>query len=248
MLRSAKEVLGYYIHATDDVMGKVDDFLFDDASWAIRYVVVDTGNWLPGRLVVLAPAALGQPDWAHQTMTVKLSKNQIENSPSLAQHQPISRQQELKLHEYYMWAPYWSQYTTSMQPPAPAMALVQKAPTDAGEEQERQHLHSMREVIGYNIHASDGGIGHVEDFIIGDDTWKIQYLIIDTKNWLPGKKVILPPDWAHQVDWYEKSIYVDLTKKVIQSAPEYDPSTPINRDYEQRMYDYYGRPRYWTKT
>jgi hypothetical protein len=245
MLRSAKKIIGYHIQATDEVMGKVDDFLFEDTSWMIRYVVADTGDWLPGRLVVLSPISMGQVDWDNRKLSVMLTRQQIENSPSLAQHQPISRQQEIKLHEYYMWAPYWSQYTTTTQPPVPAVAVVQKEVANTEESGEESHLHSMREVIGYDIHASDGGIGHVDDFIVDDDTWRIQYMIIDTRNWLPGKHVILPPDWARQVDWFGKEIYVDLAKKVIKNAPVYDPATPINRDFEQHMYDYYGRPHYW---
>jgi hypothetical protein len=107
------------------------------------------------------------------------------------------------------------------------------------------HLRSVGEVAGYHIEASDGEIGHIEDFIFDDETWKIRYVVVDTKNWLPGRKVLVSPLWVEDVSWRKRRVRVDLTQEEIKSSPEYDPTAPVNRQYEERLYDYYGRPRYW---
>jgi hypothetical protein len=85
----------------------------------------------------------------------------------------------------------------------------------------------------------------VEDFIFYDATWTIRYMVVDTGNWLPGKKVLVPPRWIERVSWAESVVEVDLKRETIKNAPEWDPDTPITREYEERLYGYYGRPTYW---
>jgi hypothetical protein len=118
--------------------------------------------------------------------------------------------------------------------------------SDAAEGQSKSsHLRSTREVIGYNIQASDGEIGHVEDFIVDDETWIIRYMVVNTRDWLPGKKVLVAPRWIEKVTWAESKVYVELTRESVKNSPEFDPSAPVNREYETKLYDYYGRPKYW---
>ncbi len=235
MLRSLKEVLGYTIMATNDTLGSVSDFYFDDKLWTIRYLVIDTGTWLPGRQVLVSPHALSQPDWETRLFPVLLTREQIENSPSIEMDKPVSRQDEIALQEYYEWPTYWP---TEEAPAAKAVTIQKEGDP---------HLRSTAEVVGYNIQARDGEIGHLEDFIVEDDNWIVQYMVVDTRNWLPGKKVIVAPDWTTAIDAEGSNVYVDLTKETIENSPPYDPSVPVNREYEERLYDYYGRPRYWTK-
>ena len=94
------------------------------------------------------------------------------------------------------------------------------------------HLRSTREVIGYHIQARDGETGHLEDLIVDDESWFIRYLVIDTRNWLPGRKVLVAPAWAEQVDWVARKIHLDLSRETIRNSPKYDPSMPVNREYE----------------
>ena len=110
---------------------------------------------------------------------------------------------------------------------------------------EQGRLRSVDEVIGYNIQATDGDIGHVEEFIVDDDTWIIRWFVVDTRNWLPGRKVLVAPDWVTRTSWGDRDVHVDVTRARIKDCPEYDPGLPINRRYEQQLYDYYGRPVYW---
>jgi hypothetical protein len=110
---------------------------------------------------------------------------------------------------------------------------------DAGD----RHLQSARDVMGYRIAATDGEIGHVDDFIVDDETWALRYMVVDTRNWLPGRKVLVATEWIREVRWTDASAVVDLTREAVRSSPEFDPAAPINREVEVQLYDYYGRPQ-----
>ena len=243
MFRSIKEIKGYRISATDGNIGRLHDFFFDDEIWAVRYFVVDLGTWIPGRKVLLIPSVFGEPEWKTLTIPVSLSQKQIRNSPDMATELPVSRQEEIKLHEHYTWVPYWATPPPGV---APRVDLIADEKKDEKElERADPHLRSIREVSGYHIQASDGEIGHVEEFIVDDTDWLIRYMVIDTRNWLPGRKVLVSPGWIDQISWRNSKVYVDMSREMIKNSPEYDPSAPVNREYEERLYDFYGRPKYW---
>jgi hypothetical protein len=115
----------------------------------------------------------------------------------------------------------------------------------AGKESPDSHLRSTDEVTGYHIEASDGEIGHVADFLVDDETWAIRYLEVDTRNWWPGKKVLVSPHWLDNVSWPDSKVYVDLTRETIRNGPEWSDSMTVTREYENRLYDYYDRSPYW---
>jgi hypothetical protein len=240
MLRSVKEFDGYTIQATDDKIGKVSEFYFDDEVWTIRYLVVNTGPWLFGRKVLIVATALGQPDWGAHVLPVNLTKELVEISPDIDLARPVSRQLEIMLHEHYDWQPYW---WATAQGAVPVPTEIRKEVVKVAEGD--PHIRSTREVIGYHIAALDGELGHVEDFIVDDETWIIRYMVIDTRNWLPGKKVLVAPTWIEKVVWAEEKVYVNLHRETIENSPAYNPSAPVNRAYEERLYDFYGRPKYW---
>ena len=239
MLRSIDELIGYKIEASDGEMGKVSDFLFDDELWVIRYLVANTGNWLVGRQVLISPAAFyGKPRWESEKFPLILTRQMVEESPDIREDEPVSRQKESEIAAYYNWPAYWY--------PVPYRSVnVSAAEKSQDEENGDSHLRSVREVTGYHIEAQDGSIGHVEDFIIDDERWKIMYLVVDTKNWLPGRKVLVSRLWIDEVSWPGSKVRVDLSREVIEKSPEFDPSKPVNREYEEVLYDYYGRPKYW---
>jgi hypothetical protein len=250
MLRSIESLCGYKISAFDGEIGKVHEFLFDDEQWTIRYVVVDTGRWIPGRRVLISPAVFGQPDWDLQQFPVSLTKEQVKNSPDINVDKPVSRRHELELLKYYGISPYWPYVPASgyytVPPPVP-LSKEEREELESEKNKEEIHLRSTREVIGYHIQATDDTIGHVVDFILEDEKWVIRYMVVDTRNWLPGKKVLVSPHWIKDIRWTQTKVYVDLSKEAVKNSPEYDPSEPVNREYELRLYDYYGRPKYWGK-
>lgn len=236
---------GHRLHATDGVIGSIHDFSFDDRSWKIRYVVVNTGGWLTGRQVLLSPVSFGSPDWEQSAIPVALTREQIEKSPSIDDDRTVSRQHEIDLHKYYGWPPYWTSVPLGGigWVPLPTEALTEG---EGGSEPEGDpNLRSVREVRTYKIHALDGDMGRVDDFLFEDEDWSIRYLVVDTRTWLRGKSVLVSPGWIGSIQWDEKKVYVDLTREAIRGAPEYDPSQPVTRDYEQKLYDHYGRSRYW---
>jgi hypothetical protein len=251
MLRSLKVMHGYIVSAKDADIGKVHDFYFHDDNWIIRYLVVDTGHWLPGRRVLIAPGALGKPDWASMKFPVALTREQVEKSPPIDTDEPVSRQQEADLHNHYGWPFYWVEPGIGVWPPyvSPMPVAVPAKPSESANRGHGDpHLQSQREVVGYHIHASDGAFGHVEDFIADDAQWVIRYLVVHTGKWLPAKKVLLSPKWLGEIRYAQREVTVALSRDKILNCPEYFPGAAVNREYEERLYDYYGRPVYWTES
>jgi sporulation protein YlmC with PRC-barrel domain len=252
MHRSAKELKGYAIGATDGEIGSVEDFYFDDQRWTVRYLVVDTGKWLPGRKVVISPISLGVVDWEGKKLQVKLSREQVENSPDVQTHKPVSRQYEIELSQYYGYPYYWTGPDVWGPAAFPVGVPIEGVPEREAREggvvpEEDLHLHSVNEVLDYYIEATDGDVGHVDDFILDDASWEIRYLVVDTRNWLPGKKVLIAPGWIHRVNWRDSRVYVNLGRETIKNSPEYDGSLPVARDYETQLHQHYDQPRYWER-
>jgi sporulation protein YlmC with PRC-barrel domain len=250
MLRSLKELYGYKILALDGEIGSVHDFYFDDQEWEIRYLVVDTGPWILGRKVLISPGALGQPDWMGQQFPVNLKRDEIENGPDIDTDKPVSRQQQSALHSYFNWPLYWA--TPFSTGPMPATYAALQAEKEAVKEKEAEdmdtHLRRAQEVIGYQIEGRDGVLGKVDNFIIDDENWTIRYVVNDTVDLSVGKKVLIAPDfWVKSIRFDEKQVFIDLTTQVIMDSPEFDPTRPLNREYEEVLYDFHGRPYYWIK-
>jgi hypothetical protein len=248
MLTSATHLKGPEIWATDGEIGTVDQFYFDDESWAIRYLVVQTGGWLGGRQVLISPYSIVQADWQARRLEVALTKRQVENSPDINTHQPVCRQQEAEYNRYYGYPYYWG--GPFLWGPVYYPGAVDTAPKDAAAEGIQNesldsHLRSAQAVTGYHIEATDGELGHVDGFIVDDEAWAVRYIQVATKNWWPGKKVLVSPAWIERVSWEDSKVYVGLTREAIQSAPEFVDFTSITRDYENRLYAHYGRPPYW---
>ena len=245
MLVKAKSLKGYKLDSLDGEIGKVKEFYFDDHHWTIRYLVADTGNWLTGRQVLISPYALAAVNKEEQYITVDLTKKQIEDSPSLNSDKPVSRQFEETYYGYYGYPMYWGgSYMWGAYP------YIEREPekwreSTQGEKTWDPHLRSTHDVSGHHIQATDGEIGHVEDFIIDDETWAIRYLIIDTQNWWPGKKVLVSPLWIERVSWDESKVFVNLLREAIKQSPEYTEDSLLTRDYETGLHRHYNRQGYW---
>ncbi|MFW6107363.1 MAG: PRC-barrel domain containing protein [bacterium] len=245
MLKGLGERIGHTVQATDGEVGKARDFYFDDCQWIVRYLVVDTGPWLLGRKVLIAPEALADPPWPGDSLPVQLSRREVEQSPPVSADLPVSRQHEAQLVEHFGWAAYWGPIGSGS--PGPIVAPVRRA-AEQEEAPASKHdpaLRSLNEVTGYGVEAPDGEVGDVEHLIADTASWQVRYLVVDTRGWLRGRKVVLAPGWMKRVDWHERRFYVDLGRQAIRGSPEYDPSQPLRRSYEARLHDHYGRPPYW---
>ncbi|MBN1578477.1 MAG: PRC-barrel domain-containing protein [Chitinispirillaceae bacterium] len=226
-------MIGYAIRATDGDLGKVRGFYFDDVTWTIRYMVAETGTWLSGRKVLIGLVALGKPDWEAGTFSVNLTSSQVRNSPAIDTERPVYRQHEVELHAYYQWPTYWdgSYGGTFGITPYP---LFENPPVQEPSEpaqQEDTHLRSTRQIIGYHIHANDGEIGHVTDFIVDEENWALTYMVVDTGNWLLERKVLIAVKWIKKVNWDDTGVYLDRSRESIKNSPDFDPSKTILRNY-----------------
>jgi hypothetical protein len=252
MLTNAKNLKGFKIHATDGELGTVDQLYFDDKAWAIRYLIVETGGWLGGKPVLISPISIIHTDWQAKQMDVALTQKQVENSPTIDTHQPVSRQHEADYMGYYGYGGYWTgpnlwgpvSYPQGLATPRSTEEIANKIRKEWTSSMD-SHLRSVDTVTGYHIEATDGEIGHVYGFVVDDEAWAIRFIEVATRNWWPGKTVLISPAWIKRVSWEESKVYLDLSREAIQGGPPYPEAAPINREYERLLYQHYNRPPYW---
>ena len=253
MMQVILPLKGFAIEAKDGKMGTISDFLFDDATWRVRWLVIDCGTWLTGRKVLIHPSAIARLDLQLQQFVVSLTKAQVEGSPELAEDQPVSQQMENRLYAYYGWDPLWSGLYLGAAPGA--MAGPYMAPPyfgagltgeahggDVGLQGADPHLRSVDEVTGYHIHAVNGEIGHIENFMIDDADWSIHYFVVDTRNWWVGKRVLMSPLAVKSIDWFDRHVELGISREQVKSSPPWDPLVAFNRDYAKRLHSHYGWP------
>jgi sporulation protein YlmC with PRC-barrel domain len=253
MIRPATTLNGYQLLARDGTVGEVRDFFFDDELWQIRYLVVDTGRWLSSRRVLIAPEVVQQPEWDAQRLPSLLTKEQVRQSPTLDDEYRITRQQESELRQHYGWGDYRRDergtaeqtgdadglldapsdpavrdrhpdaVTPAATPGAGADAELAAAARGAQQDRSEPHLQSVRVMNGYHVEARDGSIGHVEDVLLDVRTWEVRYLVVATRNWWPGQKVLVSPQLIDQVSWAESHVVVRMTRDEVKAGPQYDP-------------------------
>ena len=254
MIRSMKHLKKFEVDATDGRVGAVDDFYFDDERWAVRYVVVDTGRWLPGRRVLISPLSISRSEWSEQRLQLSITRGQVEDSPGIDTHQPVSRRQERDYFDYYGYPYYWGHaglwgvQAAPMMPTADQIAAQRARVAEAervAADQGDTHLRSASEVSGYVIRALDGDLGHVEDLLFEDISWATRYLVVDTSSWWFGKHVLIAPEWITDISWPDRSVSVSVTRQALKSAPPYDRAQHVDRQWELAYYQHLLQPGYW---
>ena len=251
MLRSLKNLEQYTVSATDGDIGKVVNFLFDDQRWTVRYLVADTSGFIDGRTVLISPISFREANWSTHKFHLALSREKVKNSPGIDVDMPVSRQHERDYYKYYEYPDYWGYaglWGMGAYPGLLSSGKLEKEPAPNSDQTPGDsHLRSVEEVRGYHVQASDAAIGHIDDLVVDDQTWQVRYLVVDTRNWGFGKKVLVAPHWASRFSWEERKVHVDLTQQAIRSGPEWNATVAtINREYETRLHDHLGRPGYWT--
>jgi sporulation protein YlmC with PRC-barrel domain len=240
MIRELKQLQRFSIGATDGPIGKVTDAYFDDSEWVVRYLIVDTGTWLSGRKVLMSPLFIDQVDWDAELVRVTMSRERVKDSPDIDFDKPVSRQQEALYYRHFQSFGYWAGPFLWGRVPYPGAVLTEDRAPQIEEDLRRlrrgdrnvedSHLRSATEVRKYQIQAVDGSIGHVEDFLFDDETWRIESLLVDTRNWLPGRPVMVPPDWIEEVDWLGESARVKVNRDVIRQSPKYTEELVMRED------------------
>lgn len=255
MLNTLGHLSDASVTATDGDIGHIKDAFFDDHTWTIRYLVVEAGTFLHGRKALISPYSVKHPITSLDNIHVALTCQQVKNSPDIDTHQPISRQHELQHLNYYGYPQYWGGDGLWAMAASPLLAIdgpslervaevkaMRKQVIASGD----KNLRSGENVKSYEIHASDGSIGHVKDFIFDTESWAIRYLVVDTSNWwLGGSKVLIGVHWIEYISWNEMAVHLKLTREQIKASPPYDESALVERDYEERLHDTYGRSGYW---
>jgi hypothetical protein len=263
MLASASAIQKCTIRATDGDIGSVEDVYFDDHSWTVRYLVLDTGGWLSGRKVLVSPPAVERVDTEGRRIVTRLSRQQVQDSPSVDTALPVSRQNETQYAEYYGYPFYWMgpyRWGPVLYPggplpagaaPAPGGAYPRNVAEEIAARQRAEadpYLRSVKEVRGYGIEATDGGLGHVEDFLVEVPSWAVRYVVVDPRSWWPGPHVLVSPEWIIGVDWNESKVHVDVTREAVRRAPPYRRDAGVDREYEATLHAHYRRPGYWDRT
>jgi len=229
MLQSIKLLLGKELAATDASLGHVKDFYFDDQNWAVRYVIVDTAKWLPGRQVLLSPHAFGDLSLEGKAIAVNLTRGQIEGSPPIETHKPVSRQYEEEYHRYYGWPSYWegeglwggTRGFPILETPPNVPLIAPEALIGPQRDRAGAHLRSTQAVSGYHIMATDGITGHVCDFMMEPKSWAISQLIVKTGHRFTGKEVEIPVSLVERISYAESTVFVKLTRQAIESSLEH---------------------------
>lgn len=253
MLRSLKDLIGYPIKATDGDIGKVKDFLFNDETKEVCYLVADTKGWLSTHKVLISPLQLTAPETGFygKHFPVSLTRKDVENSPLLRNDEPVSLQYEREFARFHNLRPR-RPGSSALESLVPPESPLPHAPEEVErhnrklEAIENSHLRSVDEVIDYRIKSTDHHpVGHIEDLIIETESWTIRHFVVNLRNWLPSRSVLLDIDWLLDFRFGDSEAEVNLTRQQIKESPEFHPEQPVNRQYEKMLYDYYGRPYYW---
>lgn len=258
MLWNASDINGYAISASDGKIGTVSDFLFDETSWLVRWLVVETGSWLFGRKVLVPSSALASLGKAEKECVVDLTMLQIKESPDVDTDRPVSRQMETSVYGHYGYRPYWNSgygflggigymggygYMGGMGGAVPISPESKQREEEVAEYHRNHddvHLRSVAAVSRCQIHATDGEIGHVKNLLIEDLDWSVRYFAVDTSNWWPGKTILVLPRLVLEISWSENLVELAVDRRMIKEAPAYDGSTIVDHAYSERILSYYG--------
>jgi len=252
------------VEATDGHIGTIKDCLFDDTSWRVRWLVVETGVWRPGRQFLVHPSSVTGIDPASQaglgmmrtgdalTVAVGLTQAQVAAGPDIGQDEPVTAETQARFYSHYGWEPNWGDAYFGPDALASPFAPPPHLPAAAEELETVQvmpsggdsHLRSVVDLIGYRAHASDGDIGHVVQALAASPDWVVRYLVVDTGHWLPGRQVQLAPFAVAGIDAVERRVALNVTRAQVRASPAWDPIAMAQEITEQELHGHYGWPGY----
>ncbi len=250
MIRYTSVLTGAKISASDGELGHVEELYFDDETWTVRYLVIDTAPLFFGKKVLISPFAVTNVDWKEGTVELDLTQQQMKESPEINTTLPVSREKELMLSKHYGWPPYWAGdgLWGFGADPANTMMIMKKIEKERQEKTEAEnlepgenHLRSSKEVSAYSVQAGDEEVGSVADFAVDEQTWKIRYVLVKTGTLFNQDTTAIASEWIESVNWRNASISVRIDPELIRSAPEIIPPDPIKEEYEKKLHDHYRK-------
>jgi hypothetical protein len=217
MLLNVHTLCQYTILAKGGDIGNIDDFLFDEDTWKIRYLITDTSNGPSRRKVLLPAIALDQTNQVSRKIPIHLTKEQVNNCPSIDTNALMSRQIQSRLNEVYPVFMYWamSGYVSTSLP---------LAPVSNQQSQSEEHNIAFRSVedIGHCfIQAVDGDLGAIEEIVVDDESWSIRYIVANPTKWLLGRKFWVLPTWIETIDWEAQQVFLKISKEQLKNSPDY---------------------------
>lgn len=231
MIISTATLRGFTLHASDGELGRCKDFLFDDESWAVRYMVADTRKWLPGRKVLISPEQLGSPDWSSQTLPVSLTKRRIQDAPPLDEAAPVSRRAEARWADYFGYSRYWaapaSWGTVGVGTALPLTTPPTVEPSALADELSEDdldavHIRSCHELVGYALQTQNGELGHVDDVLVDSDTWRLYRWVVKSRHLADRAPVLVPVESTQDISWHARSVHVSLSMDQVAACPRLD--------------------------
>lgn len=255
MLRKLHDLKGFVVQGKNDKLGKVDDFYFDHDQFVVRYLVLDTGNWLTHDINLVSTHDVVNIDADEEIIKVNLSRDDLKNSPKIEKNKPISKVKEEEIVEHFGWPDYWTHDHSSESELIHADTRIRNKLLDYKINKDKEsdqapvtNLRSMEKIKNYKIHAEHEDIGHLVDIFVDEESWIIRYLLIKTKKLLSGEPILIAPEWIESISWEEGEIFVDKAKEEIKESPRYEPEKAdeyIDRRYEEILYDHYNEDKYW---
>lgn len=249
MLRTARSLKDFKIHASDGDLGKVEEFLFDDRHWVVRYLGVKTGSWLSRKEVLLTPLSIREVNWEDRSVEVSLTRDQVERSPPIESDLPVSRQKEVEYFDYYRLPYYWTGSgvfgigPSALPLPNPSMYEIrQKEPQEPIGD---PHLRSSAEIRGYRVMVEGHERGRVDDLVVDDRDWTVRYLLLEKGGLERGHSGLISPAWVREFDWSRQQVTLDLSHAQLDAAPQLESVERASRDFEDRLHRHFEREPYW---
>jgi hypothetical protein len=249
MLQVVTALKSYTLKGADGTIGTISDLLFDDRAWTVRWLVVDTGGWFTDREILVRPSTVTAADHEKLELYVDLRKADIKDSPDSISDMPVSQQQERRLYSRYGWDPLLGTpgaMAGAFSPPPffSDVSLQEADRAEPGAEHGNPYLRSVTAVIGYHAQAMDGAIGHVENFLIDDERWHLNYVIIDTKDWWFGKRVLLSVHVVQDIRWSDRQIQLNVNRDQVKASPPWNALNVFEEAYAMQLHEHYGWPSY----
>lgn len=229
-----QDLKNYTIQASDGDIGSVSEFYFDEEHFYLRYLVVNTENFLFRNLVLVSPISFTNINFEEKIIKLKITKKELEDSPGLDSVDVISRKYEKDYNNHFAWPYYWSAENSASAIGPYGMPWgyynqLGRAPRRTGEvnsdlvrNTDDSNLRSSREVRSYSVKGiGNEEFGHIQGFILDPNTLALKFVIIDTIHFLPSKHVLLRPEWIEEISWESKTVEFSFSKELIKSAPSY---------------------------
>lgn len=222
MTRSYKDFLHWKVTTTDGHERPVADVLLDDRGWSVRYVLVETGGWLHGRQLLISSAAFGAPDSREHVLPIQATLNQMEKSPPLKSHMPVTLAHERALEEYYEWPPREAEgsvlpesVTRQLTPDTQALqdrTVDRHTKPIAGE----AHLWSAGALLKMKAVTRDRQKSGLDDVLLSEDLHHVAGWIVDARPWMPGGEAMLGPSAVSGVDLNDGVVSLVLERTEIE--------------------------------